>query len=172
MLNRFYPLKLMGCRHRSCNFLLAACWCAGFAGGFFLAADAGSYYSLMRACCNSRVSIVNLLIVPCFPFLISAIAVYFSSRLLLCLCAIFKMFCCGFCLSVVGQSFPGVGFLVCILLMFTDILTVPVLCRFQWLGNLRGRKHLFRHAALCLIWFAGVCAADYVWVMPLLREIL
>ena len=171
-MNRFYPQILMGCSHRSCKFLIVTCWCAGFAGGFFLATDAGFYYSLMRACCDSRVSIVNLLIVPCFPFLISAIAVYFSSRPLLYLCAVVKMFCFGFCLCAVSRSFPGAGLLMCILLLFADILTLPVLCRFQWLGCLQGRKHLFRNATMSLCWFFAVCCVDYLWVMPLLREII
>ena len=171
-MNRFYPQKLMGCKHHSCNFMMATCWCAGLSAGFFLAANAGSYFSLMRACCDSRVSIVSLLIVPCFPFLISAIAVYFSYRSLLYLCAVFKMFGFGFCLSMVLQTYPGAGLLVCILLMFTDILTVPAICRFQWCGCSRGRKYLLCQAVLCLCWFAAVCSVDYIWIMPLLREII
>ena len=144
ILTLFYPQKLMGCSHRSCKVSLILCWCIGFAGGVFQGLNAGPYYSLMRACCDSRVSIVNLLIVPCFPFLVSAIAVYFSLRLVLYFCAVCKMFCFSFCLCAVFRSFPGAGVLVCILLLFTDILAIPVLCRFQWSGCLRGRRQFYR----------------------------
>ena len=171
-MNRFYPQNLMGCRHCSCNFLLIVCWCIGFIIGTFLAADAGPYFPLMRMCCDSHVSIVNLLIVPCFPFIISAIAVYYSIKPLLYLCAFLKMFCLGFCLRVVISSFYGVGLLVCILLLFTDFFTVPVLCRFQCRWIIKSRSRFFCSILVCLMWFAGVCTVDYLWIMPLLREII
>lgn len=170
-MNRFYPQILMGCRHCSCKIILAVCWSVGFAGGICSASDAGIYLSLMRACCDSRVSIVNLLLVPCFPFLISAIAVYFSHFPLLYLCAASKMFCFGFALCMVSRSFAGAGLLVCILLLFTDILTFPILCVFQWFGFGIGKRRYFRSAVLCLLWFVIVCTVDYLWIMPLLREI-
>lgn len=171
-MKRFYPQKLMGCRHCSCRFLLIACWCAGVAGGVLGASNTGSFLSLMRMCCESRVSIVNLLIIPCFPFLISAIAVYFDLYPILLLCAVFKLFCFSFCACITLLSFHSAGYLICILLLYTDILTTPVLCRFQWLGYLRGRVHFYRNTLLCLLWFVGVCVSDYIWIAPLLREIL
>ena len=170
-MSRFYPQNLMGCRHRSCKFYLVVWWLTGIAGGLFLAADAGVYFSLMRACCDCRVSIVNLLLIPCFPFLISAIAVYFLLPMILYLCAAFKMFCFTYCICSLFATFAHAGLLVCVLLMFTNLLTVPALCRFQWLCASNGRKYLFRNAAVCLLWFAVVCTVDYLWIAPLLRDI-
>lgn len=166
-----FPQKVIGCGGRSCKMILILIWCIGFTGGAVVAADAGNLTSLMRACCESGVSIVSLTLVPLFPFLLSAVAVYFSCHWLLYLTALAKMFSFGFCACAVTGAFGGAGWLIRSLLLFTDFCTVPVLCWFQLRYLSLCRRRFWADTFGCIFWFLGVCAVDRIWIVPLLRGI-
>ena len=166
------PQKMMDCSRRSCNFFLIFLWCIGFACGANLARRTGNFVSLMRACCESRVSIVGLVTVPFLPFLFSAVAVYLSSLPLLYLTAFFKTFSFGFCIFAVTRSFGSAGWLIRFLLLFTDICTLPVLLRFQYVQSRLGRKNFWRNSICCALYFVGVCLIDQIWIATLLRDII
>lgn len=157
-------------RH-SCKILLALLWCIGLICGASVAACTDNLASLMLACCNAGVSIVGLFIVPFLPFLISAFAVFCSAPLILYLTGLYKSFLLGFCVSAVGLVFFGGSWLVCLLLLFTDLLTVPGLLWFQ-MRCLDGYSGIRRCWLWALLWFISVCIADYLWIAPLLREII
>lgn len=167
----FFPRKLIESGRRSCKMILIIFWCIGFAGGTVAAAGAGNLTSLMRACCDSSVSIVGLFLVPFFPFLISAVAVYFSLPWLLCLTALCKMFSFGFCTCAVAVGFAEAGWLICLLLLFTDLCTLPVLCWFQFRHSAGGRRILWKDVLCPIVWFLAVCAVDRIWIVPLLIDI-
>lgn len=166
-----FPQKLIVCVRRSCKAILVLFWYIGFCGGALAAAAAGNLTSLMRAYCDSSVSIVGLLIVPFFPFLLSAVAVYFSCTWLLYSTALGKMFCFGFCACAVSGTFGNAGWLICLLLLFTDFFTMPVLCWFQLRYTDTNKKKFWTDVFICVFWFAAVCIADRIWIMPLLRDI-
>ena len=171
-MNISFPLKLMEDGRRSCKMSLILCWLIGIWSGVLVAAGADDIVSLMRACCYASVSIVGLLFIPLFPFLISAVAVYFSLPRLLCFTAFMKSFFFGFCTCVVFKGFGTAGWLVWPMLQFTDLLTLPVLCRFQ-LRHFGVRSTGFcRDGIAATLWFLAVAAADWLWVAPLLRDII
>lgn len=167
-----FPLKLMEVSRRSCKLFLILCWLIGLWCGIFVAAGADNIVSLMRACCDAGVSIVGLLFIPLFPFLISAVAVYFSLPWLLCLTAFFKSLLSVFCTCVIFRAFKGAGWLIWPMLQFTDLLTLPVLCRFQLRRICSQRTGFIREVAVSLGWFLAVALTDWLWVAPLLRDII
>ena len=152
--------------------VLVVLWTIGFICGVSCAACADNLSSLMRACCDVGVSIVGLFFVPFFPFLISAAAVYCSAPLILYLTGLCKSFLVGFCICAVHSGFADGGWLVSLLLLFTDIFTAPVLFWFQlrWVSG--DGKYIVRDGVLALAWFAAVSAVDHFWILPLLREII
>ena len=128
--------------------------------------------SLMRACCDAGVSIVGLFLVPFFPFLISAVAVYCSTPLILYLTGLAKSFLFGFCACAVYTGSSGGGWLLCLLLLFTDLLTAPALFLFQLRCMYDDSKNVLRFGVFAVLWFMAVSAADYLWIVPLLRDII
>ena len=159
-------------RCHSCKKVLAFLWVVGFVCGCSCAACSDNLVSLMRACCNAGVSIVGLFFVPFLPFLITAAAVYCSAPLFVFLTGLCKSFLLGFCICAVYSGFSGGGWLVCLLLLFTDILTAPVLLWFQLRAVPGPGKNIRKCGVLAVAWFAAVSAADHIWIAPLLREII
>ena len=167
-----FPLKLIDANLRSCKFTLILCWSIGFGCGILSAAGADDIVSLMRACCDASVSIVGLLFIPLFPFLISAVAVYFSLPWLLFLTAFLKSFLSSFCACAIFRVFKGAGWLVLPMLQFTDLLTLPVLCRFQFRHICGQKTGVIREGTMSLAWFMAVVLTDWLWVAPLRRDII
>ena len=170
---RFDFVRNLIARHsRSCKIVLTVIWVLGFSCGISGAACADIPVSLMRACCESGVSIVGLFLVPFFPFLISAVAVYCSAPLILYLTGFCKSFLLGFFSCAVCSAFSGGGWLICLLLMFTDLFTAPAVLWFQLRQMNFCGKPDFRSGVFALLWFAAVSAVDYFCILPLLREII
>ena len=167
-----FPTNLIAVSHSSCKFVILLLWTLGFLCGIFSAASADNLSSLMLTCCDAGVSIVGLIIVPFFPFLFSAIAVFCSSPLLLYLTGFCKSFLLGFSIRAVFIVFSGGGLLICTLLLFTDLLTTPAIFLFQLRCANRHSKRLLQSCISVLIWFLTVIAVDYTWITPLLRDII
>ena len=166
-----FPTKLIGRCRRSCKIILAALWCAGLICGISAAACAGILPSLMRACCQSRVSIVSLLFVPLLPFLFSAFAVFISCPRLVCFVGFLKAFSFGLCLRAVSAAFGSAGWLVCSLLLFTDCVTMPALFWF-WLRHADGNiSSLGKDSLICTTWFLLIAIIDSAYVTPMLIQI-
>lgn len=150
---------------------LAFCFSMGLVFGTlsFYRADLSS--SLMHGAISGSVSIVHLLSVILLPFLLSALAVFFSKPKLIFAIAFLKAFNFAFISAGVFAAFGCGGWLVRWLLMFSDCLTMPLLWLY-WLRNAFGCR-AFR------IWEVGTTAAaycligclDYYFIMPLLLGI-
>lgn len=171
-MNFFFPLTLNAASRSSCKIPVTLSWCIGLICGIFVAACTDNIASLMRACCDAGVSIVGLIIVPFFPFLFSAIAVFCSSPLLLYLTGFCKSFLLGFSIRAVFIVFSGGGLLICALLLFTDLLTTPAIFLFQLRYAKWRSKEFLQSCISALIWFLAVIAVDYTWITPLLRDII
>lgn len=103
----------------------------GYLLGIFLAAQAPeTYYSLMRRTALSPVSIVSGCACAFLPFLFAFAAVYVGKPallLLVCFCKALMLSHCSFCCYL---AFGSGAWLVCLFLQFSDILLMPLLCRF------------------------------------------
>lgn len=158
-------------KHR--RIFLALCFYGGLLLGAVLATQAEeSFISWMRTVQVQRVSIVSLLGAAFLPFLISAYAVLISQVWLLFPVCFLKAFSFGFCVAGVSYVFGSAGWLVCGLLLFTDLCTMPMLL-FFWLRHIDGahRPQLAESALTAsLLFLAG--SLDHCLITPFLAEII
>ena len=145
---------------------LALFWILGIALGIVYAAVCRSHVaSLMRGFLSGTVSIVGLLCVSVIPFLFSAFAVLISKPRILFLVAFGKGFffsfvSCGFLFSL-GSA----GWLFRLLLMFSDLVSMPVLF-WYWQRHISGEacfsavQSLFVASLLILIGSIDFCCVS------------
>lgn len=150
-------------------FALALVWMLGMLGGLSAyAASNSSLIAWMRLAPLGRVSIVHLVAVTFFPFLISALAVYFSwSMLLLPVC-----FCRAALLSFFSMGLAvAAGWPVACLLLCRSWVSVPPLYRF-WRRHLSGEPirmgEIWNLVVLCF--FLG--SVDYWIISPVIRRLI
>ena len=160
-------------RQAACKFLLALCWCGGLILGISFASSADdSTLLMMHSASMSAVSIPGLLSILFLPFLLSALAVYLSRSLLLLGVAFVKAFAFGFCAFAVNAAFQSAGWLVCMLLMFSDLCSLPLLVWF-WLRHIAGdRRNAAADLAVCAAIALFIGGFDYCVVSPALAMLL
>lgn len=151
--------------------ILAACFLVGLILGIRMSHEAEFSFSLMRSALKSTVSIVRLLSVLLLPFLFSALAVYFSKPKLLYGIAFLKAFAFGFVSAGINAAFGSAGWLVRLLVMFSDCMSMPILWLY-WLRHLPG-KRVFQAADVMITvgCISLVGFLDHMLIMPLLRGI-
>lgn len=152
---------------------LALCWCLGLLSGVCLVPCVSkSLFSWMRLAARSRVSIVGLLCGNFLPFLISYLIFSFSIPRLIYAVCFFRAAGYGFCALGIRLGFGTAGWLIQPLLLFSDLLTMPVLLWF-WLRNLDGSiQNRRRDFVLCGIAAAFAGAADFLLAAPFLSQLL
>lgn len=153
--------------------LLALCCCLGFFCGMIAAHRSDdTYFSMMRMAFTSHVSISGLIASVSLPFLFSAFAVYAGhSGLLYGLCFV-KLFFFGLSSAAVHFAFGSAGWLVRLLLCFSDCCAVPVLCWFCIRSISGNSRHLIRDFAVCAAWIATVVAIDICVISPFLASLI
>lgn len=153
--------------------ILAFALLTGFTLGAYTATLAEpSSFSLMRTASESCVSIVCLLPALLLPFLFSAFAVYISQYWLLIPIAFTKAFFFSYLSAASLLLFRGSGWLVQLLLMFTDCLSMPVLCWF-WLRTCTvSRESVLRSFVSAALVVIGIICLDYQFISPFLVELL
>ena len=124
-----------------------------------------SILPMMRASAMQSVSIVSMLSVLLLPFLLSA---FFHSTctawLIIPICFL-KGLCFGFCQTLICSSFAGAGWLVYFLLMFSDILTLPVLI-FFWISCLDRAGHTLKRLLFCVAAVLFIVTVDCQFITP------
>lgn len=154
-------------------FILAFIWCFGIiigVGSYLSAGD--SFVSLMRMAAGRNVSIVNLLISSMLPFLFSAFAVYLHSMQLLAVLCFLKAWLFGFVSCGVLTAFGSAGWLVWLMLMFSDIFCLIPLW-WYWISQFRSanRVHGTRLAG-CLSAVLLIVSLDYSFISPFLVNLI
>lgn len=138
-----------------------------FAGCLIFFSAESESASWMRAAADSRVSIVGLLSVILLPFLFSAFAVFIGQPWLLLPMA----FCKAVSFSMVSLglmvSFGSAGWLMRILLMFPDLLTLPLLF-FFWLRCASGEGLKVWSCLGCLMVALAIGSMDFYIISPFL----
>ena len=170
---RFCPYTFMPVWRRSSPFVFLAFW--GFTGllsGAFAAFRISHSFSpLMRMAASCPVSIVGLLASNLLPLLFSVCAVYFDIRRFLYPVAFFKLFLFSFVSMGVIQAYQSAAWLVHFLFLFSDSLSLPVLCLF-WTRQICGRKEtLLRDTLLCLVFFVFIGGLDFYLISPFLANL-
>ena len=166
-MERLFRLQIPQPVRKPYYFYLAICWCLGLLCGTILFQRADpSFFSLMRSACVGPVSIVGLLGVSLIPFLLSAFAVFISAHWLLLLICLLKAGCFAAVSLGIMEAFGTAGWLVRILLLFSDSISVILLYIF-WLRHLCGRR---RFCCLDMLLFFSLStllsSVDYCIISP------
>ena len=151
---------------------LASCFASGLAAGCmaFFSAECETA-SLMRAAADSRVSIVGLLSVIFLPFLFSAFAVYLRQPWWLLPIAFCKAFSFALVFLGITAAYGSAGWLMRLLLMFSDLWTLPLLCYF-WLRYATGERRLALRVIpsyLCAVLLIAII--DHCLISPFLANL-
>lgn len=155
-------------RKNSC--LLALCWICGLTLGLLTSIGAGTSLShLMRGTLFGTVSIVSLLYMMIFPFLISAAAVLIIPSALYLLC-FGKAFLFAFVTVGISRALGSGGWLPLRLVLFSDCMVLPLLY-FLWL-RLLGGKRSGLELVLLLALAALVVSVDYRIISPYLASLI
>lgn len=152
---------------------LGAVWILGLLWGVYCGFHwDSSLVPLMRGCLYGSVSIVCVFCLICLPFLISLLASFWNARVLIYLIAFGKAFLFSFVSLGVFFSFGAAGWLVQILLMFSEVCSLPVLYWF-WLYCLdrrQGPSALEIFSLLSLFFLIASLNSSYV--MPFLASLI
>lgn len=152
--------------------ILAFCWFAGLLTGCFFANHAGDiHFSMMRRAVCCPVSIAGLVVVL-LPFLFSAFAVYLSKTWLFLPFCFLKAFQFAYLAGLVSASFGDAGWLIRLLLFFTDGCEIVLLLWvwLRWIGG--GAKQAVREIAVCGFLCSMVWGVDYFVVSPFLGMLI
>ncbi len=127
---------------------------------------------LMRGCLYDSVSIVCIFCLICLPFMISLLASFWNARGLIYLIAFGKAFLFSFVSMGIFFSFGSAGWLVQILLMFSEVCSLPVYFWF-WMFSINHRQgpsalEIFSLLSL----FFLIASLDSSYVMPFLASLI
>lgn len=155
---------------RRCSRLcLALIWIFGLIAGCILFFSAEpEFSSLMPMAVGGRVSIVGLLSVILLPFLFSAFAVFISQSWLLLPLAFCKAVCFSYVSLGVMEAYGSAGWLMRLLLMFSDIAVLPLLYGY-WQRYISGDRQFGIWPGLLFL-VGGLCigSMDYCLISPFL----
>lgn len=131
---------------------LAFAWLSGLlAGPFFTCSAGGSFTDMILAAPGTGVAATSLLATVLLPLLCSALAVYTRHIWILPALAFIKAFLFSYTASAVLTVFGSAGWLVCVLLMFTDILSLPLLWWYWQYSMVANRQKLSRTVAVAIL---------------------
>lgn len=152
---------------------LAFTWLTGLLSGLIISlGHLPATASMMRLAPTVQVSIVSLIIAISFPLLLSAIAVFCSGPWLLIPIVFGKAFLYAFVCAGVLNSWGSAGWLLQLLLVFSDTLMLPVL----WLFWLRTCRHTGKGIIPGIILAASagllICSIDFRFISPFLTDLL
>ena len=170
---RIFPSCFTSVIRRASAVILAFTLICGSAFGAFLSTQTEhASLSLMHTAAESGVSIVSLLCVVLLPFLFTVFAVYIRRFWLVIPICFWKVFSFAYLYCAVLFSYGSSGWLVGILLMFSDILALPVLCWF-WMRVLRsGRADWIRNSCGVFLLLSGIVILDSSYLSPYLVFLL
>lgn len=153
--------------------LLAFFMFLGLVFGFLCSADSTVFlHSLMRPVVCYRVSIVGFICLLLVPFLLSAYAVFLSSPLLFPLCFA-KFFSFAYSAKMLMLAYGDAGWLARWLLLFSSVLSLPVLIWFCMRHvDGRSRENFWRDLGLCTVLLIGIGSFDYRVISPFLVRLI
>jgi len=141
--------------------------------GFCAAKSAGS--ELLLALSDSMygtVSPIRLLLTCIIPFAVLLVAVFLSEYWLIPLICLYKAFTFGFCGYGIGLMFGQASWLVRVLFMFSDCMTIPVLLFFCLTVRNFSQKSFYRLLIGIAIFAIAIAVLEYVYIAPLFRAAL
>jgi len=128
--------------------------------------------SYFHAALNSHSLFLGLLFAQLLPVVISFI-VAFTSKPLFLTCIAFLKSCFFSCISLsLLNSFGSSGWMICCLLMFSDLLVMPILW-WIWLNILtENHSFVFHKIFAAIVMVFVICFCDYTFVAPFLAYLI
>lgn len=130
-----------------------------------------SSFSWMRLAADSQLSIVGHIVTQLLPFLIAAYAVYISKLWLLLTVCSCKLFSFAYMGSLIWFTFGSAAWLVRMLLLFSDIILVPMLCWFgfkQVIAKVDQTKDLW----ICISIVCVTALINLLFISPFLERVI
>lgn len=152
---------------RASSILLMIAWVAGLLlGGVVAAVSQETLSEAFRTASLSGSTLSGIVLPSLLPFLLSALAVYFSApKFLTFICGVkaFSFAFCGFGLCFVyGQC----SWLIRLLLMFTDVFSLPILY-FYWTRYSSGERRPSWITNICIFCILLVISSiDHCFISP------
>lgn len=150
-------------------------WLLCFAGiflGTFCAANADPVcFSLMRQTVDGQVSIVCLIAAQLLPFLFAAYVAYISKPWLIAVVCSLKLFSFAFVGYLIWAAFGSAGWLIRLLFLFTDLISVPVLiwfCLRKLCNSFWDHKEFWACVGITI----AAVVLDIFWVAPILAKMI
>lgn len=158
--------------HRNFSvWLLAFLWTFSLIAGFWFCSGDPHISSLMRLAPDAQVSIVGLCCVLFLPVLISAASLYWGRPAVIYLICSVKAFISGYGIYAVLGSFGSSGWLLHILVLFSDT-CINLVLLWLWFRNILIQKSRLLGDSLIGLSAAGLIGiADYLLVSPFLATL-
>ena len=151
--------------------ILAFSLFAGLLFGFRLFENAdSSFTSLMRISLIQNVSIVSQLSVLLLPFLFSAFACCACTAWTVLPISFIKGLCFGFSQAAIFSSFSSASWMVYLFLMFSNIMTLPILV-FFWIRCLSKAQHMMLHFFISTLSVLLIIAIDHYYIIPYITSL-
>jgi len=153
--------------------ILVSFWFAGlFLGAYLAPTAADPLFTLVHPVISGRVSVISGLITASLPLLLAAYAVNIHKPKLLFFIIFLKAFHFSFCGGLIYSIFGTAGWMLRLLVQFTDIFTVPVFCWFcirHSLGRVGlNKKDLIISLSLTLL----AASIDYLVIAPFFANLI
>lgn len=152
------------------QFAVILVWLVGLLFGGILARDSETYMLLLYNSCNTRASLLNLLL-HCFaPLLISLLAIRWNKPLLILAVCFVKALLLGLCGRLLIDCFHQSSWVVLPMLFFSDIIIAPAMLCF-WLNSINATT-ITSYTIIPYLLVAGLTVCiDYCYISPFLMMI-
>ena len=158
---------------RHTKMLLALSWLLGLGfGGLFFRYAGEPLLSLMPLAASSQLSIVSLFLSTSLPFLLCAYFAHCHNPWLVMMVCFGKAFLYGFKVCGVFAAFGDSGWLIRLLLLFTDSLACVLLYGFARRQVAAVFPLSLRSLTSCELALGVIVYLDFSYVSPLLRQLL
>lgn len=158
-----------------CSFrvvFLAFFWTASLIYGVYISAQDLSVVSLMRLLPYCQVSIVGLIAVSFLPLLITIVCAYYRKPIVIYSILVCKGFLSGYCIGGLASAYSSAGWLIDILLLFSDSCITVILFWFWYRHLIRNEHSLKRDGAIAIVSALVICLIDYFIVTPFLASLV
>lgn len=169
MMGRFLNFKLPRRSRKKTWLVLALIWCLGLVPGLAVGIKAGEpFWCVLREAPYGVASVMGLIGAMMFPMVLSALVLWLEQTWCLYLLAFAKAFLLACTGAGIVMAYGSAGWLVRMLLMFSDCCAAPLLLLF-WASQLMGDHHR---------WIGTIPATllvgcfDYYMVSPFLAALL
>ena len=152
---------------RKLRLLFIVVFLLGIAVGASLSALVqNSLFTWICSASFGQASFLGLAVVLTGPLLVSFLAFYFTVPILILPIAFMKAVIFGFCGCCILFAYGDAGWLVRLLLLFSDSTMLTALC-WYWLKHLDGTRFgLKQNTLLCLLSALIIGITDYMYISP------